>query len=180
MLGLEDTFDKDDDIQDEPPPQASQMASFLDSSFAGFKTGRNKTIKPSEKSLQKAKKLLLDLEQTQDLLPPPLASQASSSQLPPPAFDSPMRDPQHPSVHGGGMARTLLDRAPMQEIAPRQSTVLNGSQGPPSPLKNKVVPIEVVTTHQVMPASQSSVSHSQRQSRYAMDSSPAVKLRPVR
>ena len=52
----------------EPPemPQPSQMASFLDPAFAGFQTLRGKQVKPSEKALEAARKLLLDLEESQD------------------------------------------------------------------------------------------------------------------
>ncbi|SPO26377.1 related to Brh2 - Rad51-associated protein Brh2 [Ustilago trichophora] len=159
--GLELSLNEDDVMGPEPPeaPQGSQMSSFLAPSFVGFRTGRGKQVKPSEKALEAARKRMLELEASQDLLPPLLASQFAfqpasqpASQLHPPAFDSPSRVPQPTS--NGSAAKPTLDRAPMHEIAPPQSSVSIADQVY-SPLSNsKPAPAQPATAVQVTPARQ--------------------------
>lgn len=143
-------------VGDEPPeqlPEPSQMASFLDPQFAGFKTGHGRQVKPSEKALEAARKLLLDLEESQDPLIPPAASQASSSQLQSRAFETPSKVGLPAST--GGLGRPMADRPPMQEILPKQSSVVpNRSQGQSPLARSKVAPSQVMSVSQAMSASQ--------------------------
>lgn len=145
----------EDDSYTHEQPEASQMASFLDPAFAGFKTGHGKQVKPSEKALEAARKLLLDLEDLQDPLPPQ-ASQ-SVSQLRPRISDPSPCD-QHP-VKIGGTAKSLLARAPMQEIIPRQWSVKGNGDQTHSPLPKTIV----ASTPAVIPAQAMSTSPLERQ-----------------
>ncbi|SJX63434.1 probable Brh2-Rad51-associated protein Brh2 [Sporisorium reilianum f. sp. reilianum] len=143
--------DAEDFAAAEPPemPQPSQMTSFLDPAFAGFKTGHKKPIKLSEKALQAARKLMLELEESTDLLPPLPASQ-SSPQKRMGATASSSQIAQHSS--NGRPAQSITNRAPMQEIIPRQSdSVLNGSASSSVEAKGKAVAVPAALAAQVAP-----------------------------
>ncbi|KAJ9479675.1 hypothetical protein PHBOTO_003162 [Pseudozyma hubeiensis] len=142
----------EDAAEEEPTPQlppGSQMTSFLDPCFAGFKTGHNKQVKLSDAALQRARRLMLELDESTDLLPPPQASQSSSQRL---AAGAGMLS-QVSQHHGnGGDTHT---RIPMQEIVPSQSNgyaVGGGRQ--PSCAANKISEAESVTTVPAAPATQ--------------------------
>ncbi|KAJ1600303.1 hypothetical protein NDA14_005557 [Ustilago hordei] len=140
--------------KDAPPeelPEASQMASFLDPQFAGFKTGHGKHAKPSEKSLQAARKLFLDLQELHDPLLPPAASQALSPQLRPRTFDSPSK--QSLTAPKRRFTRPTIDRTPLQEAVPKQISLMpNASQSPPP--KGKLASSQVISAAQAMSTSQ--------------------------
>ncbi|SPC64345.1 probable Rad51-associated protein Brh2 [Ustilago sp. UG-2017b] len=145
--------------EDAPPeelPEPSQMASFLDPQFVGFKTGHGKHAKPSGKSLQAARKLFLDLQELQDPLlpPPPAASQALSPQLRPPTLDSPSK--QSLMAPKRGFTRPTMDRTPLQEAVPKQISVMpNASQAGQSPTpKGKLASSQVISAAQAMSTSQ--------------------------
>ncbi|CDS01680.1 hypothetical protein [Sporisorium scitamineum] len=146
--------DTEDVAAAEPPqmPEASQMTSFLDPTFAGFKTGHDKQIKLSDKALQAARKLMLELEEFTDMLPPTHTSQ-SSPQKRIHAVGTSSQTVQH-SGNGQSM-QPMLDRAPMQEIIPRQSsTAVNGSGSCSVDEKGKAVAVQAVPAAHVAAASQ--------------------------
>ncbi|SNX85036.1 related to Rad51-associated protein Brh2 [Melanopsichium pennsylvanicum] len=129
-------------------PEASQMQSFLDPCFAGFKTGHGKQVKPSEKALEAARKLLLDLDSSQDLLPQPATSQLRARAVEMPPSEQQLR-------LYSGFTNSKLDRAPMQEIAPPQVGSTHGSQAhlPLSLPKPKAASAQAPTA-QALPSSQ--------------------------
>ncbi|TKY84780.1 hypothetical protein EX895_005860 [Sporisorium graminicola] len=132
-------------------PAPSQMASFLDPTFVGFVTGKDrKQIKLSDKALQAARKLMLEIEESSDLLPPATASQPSPHRRVQ-MTDASSLMTQHPG--DGPPAHSMLDRAPMQEIMPRQDgTALNGSDSFPAERKGKAVVVQRVSDAQAAAA----------------------------
>ncbi|GAC95188.1 hypothetical protein PHSY_002763 [Pseudozyma hubeiensis SY62] len=130
-------------------PPGSQMTSFLDPCFAGFKTGHNKQVKLSDKALQRARRLMLELDESTDLLPPPQASQSSSQRLAAGAGMLSQVSQHH--VNGGDTQA----RVPMQEIVPSQSNdSANGGGRQPSCAVNKVSEPQAVTLVPAAPATQ--------------------------
>lgn len=141
LTDLERAFDKEKEVK----PDAGQMASFLDPRFAGFKTLKGKQVKPSEKALAVARKLYQDLEESQDLSLPtasqllPAASQVSSSQVRP------------TPVNGVVPAKSILERPPLQEVAPRQTVLISASQGQSPEGKGKATVTQVIAAPQTVP-----------------------------
>lgn len=157
LAGAEYTSDTEDAAGSEPEqmPQASQMVSFLDPTFAGFKTAKKEQIKLSDKALQAARKLMLELEESTDLLPPPPSASQSSPQERIHVADSSLQTAHQPGNGRPALPQSLLDRAPMQEIIPRQSsTVIDGSEMSSVEAKGKAVAVQAVPAAQGATANQ--------------------------
>lgn len=129
---------EDDPFFPEPSEaEAGQTTSCFEASFAGFKTGHGKKVELSEKALEVARKLLHDLEESQDLLPPPRTSQALSQ---------PSQSQQSSSRAPPARAAQLAARTPMQEVPSRQNVPAVESLGIPSTLKSAPGPSQTTGT----------------------------------
>lgn len=129
---------EDDPFFPEPSEaEAGQTTSCFEPSFAGFKTGHGKKVQLSEKALEVARKLLLDLEESQELLPPPRTSQALSQ---------PSQSQQSPSRAPPARAAHLAARTPMQEVPSKQNVPAVESREVPPPLKSAPGPSQTTGT----------------------------------
>lgn len=154
LAGLDSGLDSDEFINDESPqlPPGSQTMSFLQPCFVGFQTGHGKQVKLSDKALEKARKLMMQLDDTTDLLPPAQTSQSSLHKR----IHTTGSLPQ--ALQSFGNAPSMLStvtRTPMQEIVPKQRTAaINESEKCALAEEDKVASVQATSQVTALPAAQ--------------------------